>query len=232
MISHDESRAFNVLYIVLAVVLSVFVSLFWLVVIVDFHFVLELARQHSHCPDCLRKAVGGSFWNLKLDMSFIAFSFAVSAYLGVLFGMAGLGGISRVGRVSQVGVRSGAGIGAYESAVRGIMLSVDDVARTTTTAIAKRNDKKSDNVPEDNGVEEEWATAFRAHVPEERLIETETVVSDVDMPVKWTRNDYATIAFGGICVVLLFLTPVLIGLSYPELFQIIIQDLQPFPMWS
>jgi len=235
IVNHDESRTFKVLYIVLAVVLSIFLSLFWLVVIVAVHLVFELVRQHHHCSGCARKIVGRSFWHLKLDLSFIAFSFVVDAYMGVLFGIAGLGGVSRIGRVGRVGIRTGARLGGYEKAIRGVMLSADDIARTTSAAIGIRGDMKNEKsgiAPEDSGVVEEQVSTPATPGSEEQPVLPETTGSSQDLEVKWTQSGYASIFFGIICVALLFLTPWLIGMTYDELLQIIMQDLQPFPPWG
>ncbi|RDE10684.1 MAG: hypothetical protein C4K49_12650 [Candidatus Thorarchaeota archaeon] len=232
IVNHDESRTFKVLYIVLAVVLSIFVSLFWLVVIVTVHLVFELVRQHHHCSGCVRKIMGRSFWHLKLDLSFIAFSFVVDAYTGVLLGIAGLEGVSGIGRVGQVGIRTGARFGGYDKAIRGVVLSADDIARTTSAAIGFRGDMKNEEsgtAPEDSGVVEKQASTSVTPESVEQPVLPETTGSSQDLEVKWTRSGYASIFFGVICVALLFLTPWLIGMTYDQLLQMVMQDLQPFP---
>lgn len=232
MINHDESRVFNVLYISLAVILSVFVSLFWLVLIVGIHFMLELIRQHHHCSRCARKVLGRSLWQLKLDFSFIAFSFVVDAYIGVLLGAAGLGKIPGLGRIEEVEISDAARLGGYGKAIRGIALSTDDILRTTSAAVGFKDGAKNDDddgTTEDDSVQQDDSHA--PVVPDSRQppAQPELAPADTDLQVRWTRSAYATVAFGITCVALLFLVPWLIGMSYGELWQIIIQDLQPFP---
>jgi hypothetical protein len=231
IVNHDQSRAFNVLYISLALILSVFVSLFWLVLIVGIHFTLELIRQHHYCSESIRKVFGRSFWQLKLDLSFIAFSFAVDAYMGVLLGVAGLGNISSLRGIEEAEISSGARLGGYERAIRGVMLSSDDIARTTTAAIGFKNDardNRSDTLSEsDDAVKDDVAT-LGMHDSEQPMVQ-ELAPKDANLQVRWSRKDYATVAFGITCICLLFLTPWLIGMTYDELLQIIMKELQPFP---
>jgi hypothetical protein len=233
MINHDQSKAFNALYISLALILSVFVSLFWLVIIVGIHFMLELIRQHHHCSTCARKALGRSFWQLKLDLSFIAFSFVVDAYMGILLGVAGLGNISRLGGIERAEISDGARLGGYERAVRGIVLSSDDIARTTSAAVGSRGspkDDKGNSTSEDDGDKNDDTRTTVMPDSGRPLVQPELTPTDTDLQVRWTRKDYATVAFGITCVGLLFLTPWLIEMTYSELLHIIMQDLQPFPI--
>lgn len=232
IINHDQSRAFNVLYISLAVILSVFVSLFWLVLIVGIHFVLEVIRQHHHCSGCTKKVLGRSFWQLKLDFSFVAFSFVADAYMGILLGMAGLGNISRLRGFEQADISSGARLGGYERAVRGVVLSSDDIARTTSAAIGHRDNIKDDErngASEDDRAKENYVPTPALPDSGQPLVQPGLASTDADLQVRWSRRDYGTVAFGITCIVLLFLTPWLIGMTYGELLQIIIQDLRPFP---
>lgn len=231
IIDHDKSRVFNVLYVGLAIILSVFVSLFWLVLIVGIHFAFEIVRHYHHSSKPMRRVLGRSLWHLKLDLSFIAFSFVVDAYMGFLFGVAGLGNISRVGAISRVGVRSGARLGGYEGAIRGIMLSADDIARTTSKAVGLRGSMKGDDNVVLKGDDAEVDDANMPGLPDskESPFQPELVSQDAQLEVTWARKDYATLAFGVICITLLLLTPWLIGMTYEELLGVILLDLQPFP---
>lgn len=47
VIRHDDSWLFTVLHIGLAVVLSIWIGLFWLVAVVVVHFAFEIVRQRS-----------------------------------------------------------------------------------------------------------------------------------------------------------------------------------------
>ena len=56
VLNHDDSWIFIILYVGLAVVLSLWISLFWLLVVVAGHFVLEWIRQR-HIRDAGFQAV-------------------------------------------------------------------------------------------------------------------------------------------------------------------------------
>lgn len=128
IVSHDDSRMFVMGYLVLAVVLSVFVSLFWLVAVVGVHFMLEWLR-HRELGGRGAPALAAALWETKLDVALVIFSFALVAYMDVIMGMAGLGGAARLG------AKAGSRFAVWEKALRGVLLSVDDAAQVARNVL-------------------------------------------------------------------------------------------------
>jgi hypothetical protein len=120
ILQHDESWLFTISYVGLAVVLSIWISLFWLVAVVGVHFILEWIRQ-SHFAERSRDVLRRSLWELKLDGALILFAFALTAYLEVILGMAGLAGASRMG------LQAGARFAGWSRVLRGVLLSLVSV---------------------------------------------------------------------------------------------------------
>ena len=124
---HDDRWLWTVLYVGGAVVLSVFISLFWLVALVAIHGALEWVRQRRIDPNTAG-VIARVAWELKLDIALVLFAFVVALYMDLLLGVAGLGGAARVG--AQVASRGG----AWARAIRGVLLSIDDAAQLVRAA--------------------------------------------------------------------------------------------------
>jgi hypothetical protein len=139
IIEHDDSWLFIGAYIGLAVVLSVWISLFWLVVVVAGHFLLECLRwRHAGVS-------GGrigllALWETKLDLALIAFGLALAAYLEFALGLVG------VGNVARAGMHGVAKAPAWTRAIRGVLLSLDDAAQAVRVVTGRNGDEAGDDV--------------------------------------------------------------------------------------
>ncbi len=123
IIDHDDSKLFLVLYVGLAVVLSLWISLFWLVAVVAVHGLLEWIRQH-HLDKKLAGVVARVMWEIKLDIALILFAMALDVYLDFILGLAGLQAVARGGQAAarggQAATRGGqAAVRGGQAAVRG-----------------------------------------------------------------------------------------------------------------
>lgn len=122
IIEHDDRWLWTILYIGSAVVLSIWISLFWLVVVVGVHGVIEWFRQR-HFDQRIPGVAARVAWELKLDVALVLFALVVAVYIEVILGVAGLAGAARVG--AQAAARGG----AWAKAIRGVLLSIDDAAQ-------------------------------------------------------------------------------------------------------
>jgi hypothetical protein len=107
--NHDESWLFVAIYIGLAVGLSVFVSLFWLVVVGVFHLALEILRQ-AYFRETRTSTVLHALWEIKMDVGLILLALTLVLYLEVVLGLLGLQSAARAAaatRVAQAGARGG-----------------------------------------------------------------------------------------------------------------------------
>lgn len=171
-VHHDESWLFVAIYLGLAVGLSVFVSLFWLLVCGVFHLLLELVRQ-AHYRDSVGSVLLHAFWEIKMDVGLILLALSLVLYLEVVLGVLGLQSAARaaaVGRAANTGVRAGtraaqagsraaqAGAraaggssSAMEQWVRGFLLTVDELARVVYAIFLVKEWKKKSATPATGG---------------------------------------------------------------------------------
>lgn len=156
MVHHDESWLFVAIYLGLAVGLSVFVSLFWLLVVALFHLLLEVVRQ-AYYRDTAGSVLLHAFWEIKMDLGLILLALSLVLYLEVVLGLLGLQSAARaaaVGRVTHTGVRAGSraaqsatravggGGSAIEQWIRGFLLTVDDMVRVLFAILLLRERKR------------------------------------------------------------------------------------------
>jgi hypothetical protein len=125
---HDESWIFVVVYLGLAVGLSVFVSLFWLVVVAALHLGLELIRQNFY-RDGAREVVLHALWEIKLDVGLILLALALVLYVEVVLGILGIQSASRAAAATRAGARIGARAAAWERNLRTFLLTADEMVR-------------------------------------------------------------------------------------------------------
>jgi hypothetical protein len=135
--NHDDSWLFTIAYVGLAVVLSIWISLFWLVVIVGLHGVLEWIRQRA-----LGRGMAAVVWEIKLDLSLVLLALVLAAYMDVVLGAAGLGGAARLG--AQAAVRAT----GWSRALRGVLLSLDDAAQVARMVAARNGGATAADVEE------------------------------------------------------------------------------------
>lgn len=195
---HDDRWLFIVGYVGLAVVLSVWISLFWLVAVVSLHLLLEVLRQRLLGPGALAARV---LWELKLDLALILFSFVLAVYMEVVLGAAGLGSVARLG------VRATPRAAGWIRILRGALLSLDDAAQVGRAALARRKRGTADRVDEVPAV-----PVYRFH------------------PREWTPGDHLAIWLGVVCIALLLCAPLLVSLPLGEVGQLLLDELQPFPL--
>lgn len=140
---HDESWLFVAIYLGLAVGLSVFVSLFWLVVVAAFHFALELARQ-SYEWERPGDVVAHALWEVKLDIGLVLLALTLVLYIEVVLGILGLQSAARAGAATHL-VRGSSRAAALEHWVRAGLLAVDELLRVSYAAflMCRRDEARS-----------------------------------------------------------------------------------------
>lgn len=196
IVNHDDSNLFLFLYISLAVILSIAISLFWLVVVVLIHFIFECIKQHE-----LKKGFKGilirSSWELLLDFGLIFFALVIALYMDIILGAAGIGAGARAG--AQTLSKAGARFAGWQRAIRGILLSLDDVAQLT------KFNKKEDTVAKAE------ITKYGGWTSE------------------WGKGDKITISFTILSSILILISPLITDYSINEVLVVILDDLKPLP---
>jgi hypothetical protein len=131
---HDDSWLFIILYVGLGLVLSMTISLFWLVAVVAAHALLEwyaMGRRgvHDH-------RAGRVLWHLKLDVGLVLVALWLGLYIEVLFGLAGLGAAARAG------AQTAARVIAWQRTIRGVLMTVDEAAHVAKAVVTRGGAKR------------------------------------------------------------------------------------------
>jgi hypothetical protein len=204
---------FVVSYIGLAVVLSIWISLFWLLAVVAAHFALELARQHlrtPHHPAVLFEAI----WELKLDIALVLFAFIIVLYMDTVLALVGLQSAARASGLAQTGLRSGARVAAWQKVLRGALLSVDDAAQLARVAV-RRNQAKSGSGSADPDAPSTAAPAGSRWG---------------SWTGPWNTADRIAIGLGLVTLVLLLAAPLLTSHTPSTVLTTLATELDPFPL--
>jgi hypothetical protein len=199
-VAHDDSWLFLVAYVGLAVVLSVWVSLFWLVAVVAAHFALELIRQASVHRGWSRVALE-SAWELRLDVALVLFALVLAVYMDVVLGLVGLQGAARLGAATRVVSR----FAGWERTLRGLLLSADDAAQVARAVMLRR---RGATAP---------VEAPAARHPRGTWREP------------WGAGTWIALGIGGACLLLLAGAPVLTDHTLSTAAARLANELRPFP---
>jgi hypothetical protein len=216
IVRHDDSWLFVASYIGLAVVLSIWISLFWLVAVVAAHAVLECLRQR-HWRARGAALLGRVAWELKLDFALILFALLLSAYMDVILGVAGLGGAARLGAASRIGLRSGARAAGWSRVVKGILISLDDLAQVLRAVLLHRY-KPTNGRQEQTVVAAVSDESALPAAPEYRFA-----------PRDWSVGDHVAIWLGAACLLLIVAAPWLTEQTGTTLLHTLAAELHPFP---
>jgi hypothetical protein len=210
ILEHDNSALFNILYIGLAVVLSVWLGLFWLIAVVGIHALIEFYRQYLIFNEPLL-AFNEMLWELKLDFALIFFAFWLAVYLDFIFGIVGLTAGARVAaqagsRVAQTGTR----FAVWQRVIRGFFLSLDD-AGMAMRALARKKGNISDIAQENEG-----------HLTEQMQQVRSSWFG------RYNKGDWFVILFGATIIILILISPFFTGKSLSDVISIILGELKPF----
>jgi hypothetical protein len=209
IVRHDDSRLFIVLYIGLALVLSIAISLFWLVALVALHLAFEYVR-FRHAGLAPLRAVAAGTWELKLDLVLVLFALALTLYMDVVMGVLGLQAAGRAGAAAQTGLR-GIRFAAWEKVIRGIFLSADDAVQGVRAMTVLR--RRPAGAPTAAEAETAPAPARAAEAGGRG----------------WTTGDYLVIGLGIACVGLILAAPWMGHEGWGSVVSALTAELHPFP---
>lgn len=208
VLDHDERWLFIVLYVGLAVVLSIWISLFWLVAVVGAHFALELVRQRHLLGGSYGRVVIEALWELKLDVALVLFALVLTIYMELVLGIVGLQSAARIGAASRAAAR----FGAWERTLRGLLLSADDAAQVARAVALRRARGAAE--------QEAGVVAPRprpAHARWGRWTGS------------WGTGDWIAVGLGTACVALLLAAPWLTDHTYESALASMLIELRPLP---
>jgi hypothetical protein len=238
IVHHDDSWLFLVLYIGLAVVLSIWISLFWLVAVVAGHFALEWVRQQT-----LRSGFGNILlevlWELKLDIALVLFALALSLYMDMVLGIVGLRSAARMAPAAQAGLRSSARFAAWQRIIRGVLLSVDDAAQVARAVTVSRSDAaagaagtelvESEATAAGAAATDVATTQVAATCVAATCVAATCVAPHSSWRGRWSMGDWISAALGAACIALILLAPSLTEHSFASVTATLATELHPFP---
>jgi hypothetical protein len=232
IIDHDNQKLFVIFYIGLAVVLSIWVSLFWLVAVVAVHLLFELVRQHTlHARR--REVLAEALWEVKLDLALIFFALALSLYMDILLGAVSLGlgarlaALSRTGRFArlfQAGARAGTRFAGWQRLIRGFLLSMDDLAQVAR-ALGRRGKRPEAALAGAESAGTEGSTQVDAGGPQD--VTSGSIWGSWAQP--WSRGDWFVVLFLAACLLSIFAAPALTQQPWEAAMSTLKAELAPFP---
>jgi hypothetical protein len=226
---HDEKWLFVLLYLGLAVGLSVFVSLFWLVVVAALHLLFEIIRQ-SHYRDG-RKMVGlHALWEIKLDVGLILLAFVLVLYIDKVLGILGVQSAARAAAVSRVGLRIGPRAAAWERNLRTFLLTVDEMARVANAGWMfwkRRKDGGADGEGETGKAETEKPPSGESR--EEVVTPARNAPPVPVWRQRWGIGDRIGVLLLVAGVLFLVLAPALTDHDWASAGAALLAELEPFP---
>lgn len=199
---HDDRWSFIILYIGGAVALSIWLNLFWVIVLMLAHFVLEIVRGHLLQA---RRPLLHALWEVKLDIALILFALVVALYSEHILALLGLGHAARAGQAAR-GLQFAARFAVIERALRIIVLTMDDFARLVQAVLKFRSRNKQ---------AEPSLAGHEAHTLSGATAAYQT-------------GDVLSLAFGALCLTLIVLLPTLIGTPVDELAGQILHEISPY----
>lgn len=216
---HDDSWLFIVPYIGLAVVLSIVISLFWLIAVVAAHFALEWMRQVYLARTTQQNLSVGQLllrvlWELKLDVALVLFALVLSLYMEFTMGVVGLGAAGRAGAMTATRVSTRFAV--IQRVLRGILLSLDDLAQVIRV-LARRKGKTDAEADTDEAM------------PESEAEESFEMMAQPGWRKPWGKGDYVVIGFAALCIVLIVLAPIITHHDMSSMWSTLAEELHPFP---
>jgi len=231
--SHDERLLFVVSYITLAVVLTIWLGLFWLVVVVGVHALFELIRQsvRHHRPG---RVLLEAAWEVKLDIALVIFALALALYIDVVMGILGLQQAARAGAASA---RAGGRFLVWQRVLRAIALSVDDVfnaGRFVRPMLRMRQRPAPAEAPgaePGDAPQSEDSSAAPAVAPSEEAGESAAPEDPARSSWRkpWGWGDHLAVGLGVACLLLILLSPLLTQHTPLGAVQTLAAELKPFP---
>jgi len=204
---HDDRWSFISFYVGGAVLLSIFMSLFWVTALMVTHFLMEVWRHQmlKQKPVLLH-----ALWHTKLDFGLILMAFVISVYVELIVGALGLGQAAR-------GAQAAARFGVIQRSIRSVLLTIDE-AGLFIKAFVRGKKAKAVKSQADEQESAEIASAISKH--QEMLDEEEPWK-------KPTKGDWFSLGFAATCILLVFVAPAFTDNSYGDILRIIAVEMRP-----
>lgn len=187
---HDDRWSFILLYVGGSVILSVFLNLFWVIMLMGANLTLKIARNLLiDLPMPLFHAL----WQIKLDLGLILLSLLFTIYVDQIFAALGLAQVSRAGQVAR-GAQLATRAGAIQRGIRILMMTMDDMTRIARILIKSL-----------------FGGAGKPLTVTGHELE-DTFAADAGDVAPWrnpAKGDVFSLCFAGICILMIALSPML-----------------------
>jgi len=202
---HDHRWLFVITYLGLAVVLSVFVSLFWLVFMAGVHLLLEFIR-HFRADRPAPRVLALAAWDVKLDFALVMLALGAVLYIDVVMGVLGVQSAARAAAVTRAGARMAGRVAAWERNLRAFLLTIDEMVRIgrAATMFWSRRGGAPPPAPAHGGNTAPWRH-------------------------RWSTGDRIAIGLLAVCTLMILVAPLATSYSMPEVFEVLAAELRPFP---
>lgn len=131
IVDHDDKRLFVMGYVGLTLLLTIGISLFWLIFLVSVHFVFEVLKKYHDGAREMSRILAWAAWDIKFDIALVSMALVLLAFTEISFGIAGIAGL---GRFSAVMTR-------FSGATRGI-LPVKDLILAFRIVCTRQMDRR------------------------------------------------------------------------------------------
>jgi hypothetical protein len=203
---HDHKWMFVLVYLGLAVVLSVFVSLFWLVFMAAVHLLLECIR-HFRPGWTAGQIVAHSAWEVKLDFALVLLALGAVLYIDVVMGVLGIQSAARAAALTKAGARTATRIAAWERNVRAFLLTIDEMIRVGRAA----------------------TMLWRRRGGEAAVAAVAGGVRMAPWRERWGTGDRISVGLIAACVLLIVMAPLLTAHGWSDVVSVLAQELRPMP---
>lgn len=201
---HDDRLSFVLLYISGAILLSIVLNLFWVMMLMFGHFLLEIFRGYLLK---VKSPVLHALWEVKLDIGLVLFALVVALYSEHVLALLGLGQAARASQAAR-GLQAAARFGIVERALRILVLTMDDLARLAQAVIKF-------------GMKSREPATAPPHT-QVHAIESSSPKGSLG------RGDVLSLSFAGLCFVLIVFTPSLTGTPAADVAPKILHELSPY----
>lgn len=202
---HDDRWSFVILYVGGAVALSVFMNLFWVIMLMAGNFCLKIYRNYLVGKP---RPFLTSLWQVKLDIGLIFFALVIGLYADHIFAALGLSQAARAGQAMR-GLQMATRFGVIERGLKVFFMTIDDQARLVNAVVKARRKKQR-----------------LVDIPAEAIPEPEA--QEPAYPWRyWGKGDIFSVTFGLVCASLVLSAPWVLDSSAQEIAGKILLQLSP-----
>lgn len=214
---HDDTWLFTIIYVSLAVSLSISISLFWLFVVGLGHGALEwYALSRAGVRGRLNK-IKMILWHQRLDMVVILFALWIGVYMTAIFGALGLNAATRATSATRATTAARATSSRLHDIINTLSIVIDDIVMVLK-GFARRGPAAKVPVIESSAVD----AASRSRQAEAPSV-TEQPKS------RMGTADKILFASASLLLITLILAPLMTPHSPTEVLQLLANNLHPWP---